>query len=312
MRAAQASRLLAAVLILLVALPAAAEGQGGLKANRRWVFGVLGALAAGVPAYAFAGDGGGKFSCSSKACVGTAAALIGGGIGFLIGGELDSKYKRRVGSGPSLDYDFREVALDLVPDRLTGFSGGAAVVGLGGARIVMRDGTVRERASGVRGIEDVAVLLQQDLLVLSTFSNLLTFPVVDEARQGQVVDERGGGSLEVFRDNLAVAARDSLRLLRIEREPTDVSVATLAEIENDDYVTDMAFSDFGRVGWVLMGTRLVSYTAALERIAEFELPEAGRTVRAQGSQLAVAAGSHGVYVLDAADGSRGAANGTTV
>ncbi len=204
-------------------------------------------------------------------------------------------------SGPSLDYTFREVPLDLLPDRLTGFSGGAAVVGLGGARIVMRDGTVRQRASGVRGIEDVAVLPEQDLLVLSTFSNLLTFPVVDDARPGRVVDERGAGSLQVFHDNLAVAGGDSLRLLRIERGETDISVATLAEIGNADYVTDMAFSDFGRIGWVLMGSRLVSYTAALERIAEFELPAAGRTVRAQGSQLAVAAGSHGVYLLEAAD-----------
>lgn len=298
---AAAKRALSLALVLSVTLPQVAEAQGGFKANRRWLFGVLGALLAGAPAFALSGDGGSTATCSSKTCVGIAAAVIGGGIGYLIGSELDSRYKRRMASGPSLDYSFRNVPLGFVPDRLTGFRGGAAVVGLGGARIVLRDGTVRSRAAGVRGIQDVAVLPEEDLLILSTFSNLLTFPLTDDTAQGEVVDERGGGSLQLFRENLAVAAPDSLRLLRIEREPQQVSVATLAEVENLEYVTDLAFSSFSRVGWVLMEQRLAAYTVDLEKIGEIELPAAGRTVRANGTRLAVAAGSNGVYVLEASD-----------
>ncbi len=298
---AGAGRALILALAFTVALAPAAEAQGGFKSNRRWLFTLIGAVVAGVPSYAFAGDATVKGNCTSKTCVGVAAGLIGAGIGFLIGSELDSRYKRRMAAGPSLTYSFQNVPLDLVPDRLTGFQGGAAVIGLGGARIVFRDGTVRRRAAGVRGIEDVAVVPAEDLLILSTFSNLLTFPVNDDVAPGQVVDERGGGSLQLFQNNLAVAGLDSLRLLRIQRTAREVSVATLTEVESFDYVTDMAFSDFGRIGWVLMEDRLASYTADLEKIAETELPAAGRSVRARGSLLAVAAGSNGVYILEAAD-----------
>lgn len=301
MSLAGAQRALTLALLLSVTLPQVAEAQGGLKGKRRWLFGLLGGVVAGATAYAFAGDDGPTASCGNKTCMGIAAGLIGGGIGFLIGSDLDSRYKRQMVSGPSLDYSFRNIPLDLVPDRLTGFPGGAAVIGLGGARIVLRDGTVRSRAAGVRGIQDVAVLLDEDLLILSTFSNLLTFPLTDDTAQGQVVDERGGGSLQFFRENLAVAAPDTLRLLRIEREAQRVSMATVAEVENLEYVTDLAFSSFGRIGWVLMENRLASYTADLEKIAEIELPAAGRTVRTDGSRLAVAAGSNGVYVLEASD-----------
>ncbi len=294
-------RILTLALALIVALAPAAEAQSGFKSNRRWLFTLIGGVVAGVPAYAFGGDGTVRTNCSSKTCVGLAAGLIGAGIGFLIGSELDSRYKRRMAAGPSLNYSFQSVPLDLVPDRLTGFPGGAAVIGLGGARIVFRDGTVRRRAAGVRGIEDVVVVPSEDLLILSTFSNLLTFPVGDDAAPGQVVDERGGGSLQLFQDNLAVAGLDSLRLLRIQKTAQEVSLSTLTEVENFNFVTDMAFSDFGHVGWVLMEDRLASYTSDLEKIAETELPAAGRTVRAQGSRLVVAAGSNGVYVLEAAD-----------
>ncbi len=298
---AGSGRILTLVLALTVTVAPAAEAQSGLKTNRRWLFALIGAAVAGVPSYAFAGDGSVRTSCTSKTCVGIAAGLIGAGIGFLIGAEFDSRYKRRMAAGPSLSYSFQDVPLDLVPDRLTSFPGGAAVIGLGGARIVLRDGTVRRRAATVRGIEDLAVVPSQDLLILSTFSNLLTFPIGDESAPGQVVDERGGGSLQLFQDNLAVAGLDSLRLLRIQRTAGEVSVATLTEVESFNYITDMSFSDFGRVGWVLMENRLASYTADLEKIAETELPAAGRSVRARGSRLAVAAGSNGVYVLDAAD-----------
>jgi hypothetical protein len=204
-------------------------------------------------------------------------------------------------AGPNLSYTFREIPLDLVPDRFTGFPGGVAVAGLGGARIVFRDGTVQQRAWGVRGIEDIAVLAEQDLLVLSTFSNLLTYPVTDSAAQGQVVDERGGGSMEVFSDRLAVAGLDTLRLLRLRGQGRELTAETVSGVEQRDFVTDMAFSDFGRVGWVLAENRLTSYTSDLEIIGVTELPAAGRAVRARGSRLVVAAGTHGAFVLDVAD-----------
>ena len=289
-----------ALAVAILAGPTTAEAQA-LKRNRRWLFAVGVALAVGVSAYSFNEGSTVNSVCSSRECVGIVTGLMGGAVGFLIGLELDSRYARRMAAGPSLEYEFQNVPLGLVPDRMSGFMGGAAVVGLGGARVVSRDGAVLSRGSGVRGIEDSAVLPDLDLLVLSTFSNLIGFPLEDDSAQGQVVDERGGSTLEVFDRRLAVAGADSLRLLQVRRQDDEISLARIGAFEQGDFVTDITFSDFGRVGWVLAGDRLSSYSPRLERLGEVVLPAAGRTVRAEGSRLAVAAGTRGVFLLDARD-----------
>ncbi|KPK81939.1 MAG: hypothetical protein AMS25_04325 [Gemmatimonas sp. SM23_52] len=294
-------RLLAlALAVAILAGPTTAEAQA-LKKNRRWLFAVGAALAVGVPAYSFNEGNTINSVCTSRQCVGIVAGIMGGAVGYLIGWELDSRYSRRMAAGPSLEYEFQNVPLGLVPDRMAGFAGGAAVIGLGGARVVLRDGTVLSRGSGVRGIEDSAVLPDLDLLVLSTFSNLIGFPLEDDSAQGQVVDEHGGSTLEVIDNHLAVAGADSLRLLQVQRQDEDISLARISAFEQTDFVTDITFSDFGRVGWVLAADRLCSFTPSLEKLGEVALPAAGRSVRAAGRRLAVAAGTRGVFLLDATD-----------
>jgi len=298
-RCAQRSLALALVFAIL-ASPALAEAQT-LKKYRRWLFGVGAAVAVSASVYAFNKGSSVKSVCSSRDCVAIASGVMGGIVGYLIGAELDSRYVRRMAAGPSLKYDFLDVPLDLVPDRMAGFSGGAAVIGLGGARVVLRDGTVISRGSGVRGIEDSAVLPELDLLVLSTFSNLIGFPLEDDSAQGQVIDERGGSTMGTFDSHLAVAGTDSLRLLQVRRQDDEISLARVGAFEQSDFVTGIEFSHYGRVGWVLAEDRLSSYTPSLERLGEVTLPAAGRSVRAGGSRLAVAAGTRGVFVLDATD-----------
>ncbi len=293
-----------ALCLTLAPAPALAQDGGFFAGHKRWVFAILGAAVTAIPAVIFSQAHTVENSCSTPTCVTVVAGTIGTAIGFMIGREFDSRYNRRMAAGPSLKYEYTNVPLGLVPDRLTGFPGGAAVSGLGGARIVLKDGTTWNRAFGVRGIEDLAVLTGPDLLVLSTASSLLAFPLRGDSVRGEVIDIRGGGSMGVFRDYLAVAAFDSLRLLQLQVAGDEVSVETLAGLENLDFVTDISFSNFGRIGWVLMEDKLVSYTSDLERIGEVTLPAAGRTVRARGSRLVVAAGTEGVYVLDAADPAR--------
>ncbi len=303
--AGRRSLMLALVLWLtLVPVPAMAQDGGIFAGHKRWMYAFLGAAVAAIPATIFSEGRTVRDNCSDQTCVTIVAGTLGAAVGFLIGHEADSRDNRRMAAGPSLKYEYTNMPLDLVPDRLAGFPGGAAVVGLGGARIVLRDGTTWSRAVGVRGLEDVAVLTGPDLLVLSTASSLLAFPVRGDSVRGEVIDIRGGGSMEVFRDYLVVAAFDSLRLLQLQVAGDEVSVETLAGLENVDFVTDIAFSNFGRIGWVLMEDKLVSITSDLERISEVTLPAAGRTVRARGSRLVVAAGTQGVYVLDAADPAR--------
>lgn len=292
----------AAILTLAVLLiaPDKADAQF-LKTNRRWIFALVGAAAVGIPAAAFtkSKEAGSDVACSSKACVGMLAGGIGGLIGFLVGAEMDSRYSRRMAAGPSLDYDFRDVPLGMTPDRMAPFPGGAAVIGVRGARIVGRDGSVREKGAGVRGIEDVEVLPQKDLLVLSTFANLLSFSLRNDSIQGQVIDQRGGGSMAAFEERLAVASQDSLRLLSLDRVDGSVTVETVSGRENLSFVTDMTFSDFGRTGWILMEDRLVAVSPDLTVLSELPLPAVGRSLRTAGDRLLVSAGSDGVWVIDA-------------
>jgi hypothetical protein len=296
------STAIALAIALVVALPTVGSAQDSPKSYKRFYLAVGGFLLVGIPAYVFTSNNNTLESgCSSQGCVGLVAGILGAGIGFLVGMEMDKSYSRRMAAGPSLDYTFRDIPLDLVPDRMTYFPGGAAVVGSSGARIIREDGSIHARGSGVRGIEDVAVIPSLDLLVLSTYSNLISFSVEDDSVQGQVIDERGGGVIEAFQSRLAVAGLDSLRLLGIRRNGDDYDVETVAGFEKPDYVTDITFPGYGRVGWVLTEDRLAAYSADLEKVGEIVLPAAGRTVRGHGNRLAIAAGTNGVYVLDASD-----------
>ncbi|NIR44703.1 MAG: hypothetical protein GWN99_10395 [Gemmatimonadetes bacterium] len=295
-----ASHVLLVALLVLIAVPRPATGQE-YTGKRKFIYALIGALAVGVPAYIAANESDFSNFCSNRTCMGFLGASLGGAVGFLIGSEVDASYERRMAAGPSLSYTYESVPLDLVPDRLTWFPGGAAVAGVGGARIVFNDGSTLSRASGVRGIEDVAVLPGLDLLVLSTFSNLIAFPVLGDTASGAVIDERGGGAMENVNDRLAVASLDSLRLLRVLAREEGLSVEELAGIEHREFVTDMIYAPFSGVAWLLLEDLLVSYSPDFERLGEFRLPVIGRSVRADGSRLAVAAGSSGVYVLDARD-----------
>ncbi len=104
-----------------------------------------------------------------------------------------------------------------------------------------------------------------------------------------------------FANRLAVAGLDSLRLLDVRKDVHEVAVETVTGIENPDYVTDMAFSRDGSIGWVLWDDRLVAYGPELAKIGEVTLPAAGRTVRMDGNRLAIAAGTGGVFIMDATD-----------
>lgn len=286
---------------VLLATSSSALAQDKYVSNRRWIYGLIAGVVVGGAVAAVSKSSEQNSGCSASACAAVIAGLMAGGVGFLIGRDVDKKNARRYAAGPSLKYDYKNFPLGMVPDRMTSFPGGAAVIGLGGAKIVMKDGTIASRAVGVRGIEDVALLPSSDLLVLSTASSLIAYPAGDVSAQGQVIDDRGGGSMVALRNQLAVAGRDSLRVLDVKTDGEDVSTETVASEETFEFIVDMTYDPFHRITWVLSEDVLSGYTSDLRKVAEVTLPAPGRTVRARGSQLVVAAGASGVYVLDTAN-----------
>lgn len=287
--------------LALVLTPVSAHAQAQHKGVKRWLFGAVGAVVIGGGTLILMNSlasSENNTGCASTGCVTVLATGMGFGMGYLIGNDIDKKNARKFAAGPTLKYDYKNFPLGMVPDRMTTFPGGAAIVGLGGARIVMRDGTISSRALGVRGIEDVAILPSSQLLVLSTHSSLIAFPMGDADAQGQVIDERGGGSMEAVSDQLAVAGRDSLRMLSLRAGDSEWSVETLSSLETFDYVADIAYSSFSGLTWVLTDDILSAYDSDLGKIAEVTLPASGRTVRVSGTRLAVAAGTNGAFVFD--------------
>jgi hypothetical protein len=285
---------------ILVVAPRPVPAQE-YKGTKKYIYAVLGFVVVAVPAYLAADDEDKGNFCDSKTCMAMLGGAVGALVGFVIGSEVDSKNERKMAAGPNLDYTYQNVPLDITPERIAYFPGGAAVSGVGGARVVYRDGSILARGSGVRGIEDIAVVSGLDVLVVSTYANLISFPLRGDSVQGEIIDETGGGTLEAFDDRLAVAGLDSLRLLQLRRDGRSIATRELAGIENINFITDMTYARYGRVTWMLFEDKLAAYNNSFERLGELQLPAGGRSVRADGSRLAVALGSSGVLVLDATD-----------
>lgn len=278
------------------------QKQGFLAGKRKWMFAVIAAVAVGVPAYIAGGSRTVEGNCSDRGCLTTIAVLVGGGAGFLIGLEQDQRLKRRLRTGPTLRYQSITIPLTLVPDRLTPFSGGAVVTGIGGAEVVYSDGRVVGRARGVRGIEDAAVLEERDLIVLATGSGLLAFPLSGDTVGGVLLDRSGGSAVEEIESNLAVADASEIRLVRIAGADDTLSTEPLAAVASDGAVADLGWNPFRRTAWVLVGNRLASYApAGLEKLGEVALPGEGISLRIRADRAVVAVGTAGVALVDIAD-----------
>lgn len=272
--------------------------------KRRILFAMLGAVVAGVPAYLASEQASSGGPCTTRGCLTTMGVVIGGGAGFLIGLELDRRHTRRLAAGPSLRAETPplRVPLSLVPEQMAAFEGGAVVTGLTGANLVFGDGRVVPRATGIRGIEDAAVLAQQDLVVFATASGLLAFPLSGDTARGSLLDRTGGSALEAVDADLAVGDASEIRILRVESVDGAPSAERVAAVASGGLVADLTWNPFARVAWALVENRLVAFApGTLERLGEVELPGPGLAVRVRGDRAIVAAGSHGVVLVDIRD-----------
>lgn len=280
------------------------RNPGELQGKKRVLFAALGMLVAGVPAYVSSESAPSGGNCSSQSCVTALAVVIGGTAGFLIGLDYDRKYTRRLASGPTLEVTTppTRIPLTLAPERMTGFEAGAVVTGSAGANLVYEDGRVLPRATGIRGIEDAAVLPQQDLVVFATASGLLAFPLSGDSVRGSLLDRTGGSALETVDADLAVGDASEIRILRVESVDGVPSAERVAAVASGGLVTDLTWSPFGRVAWALVESRLVGFApGTLEPLGSVDLPGPGLVVRVRGDRAIVASGSQGVVLVDIAD-----------
>lgn len=293
----------------LYASPAAAQAPGEpnpgeIKGSKRLLYAVIGAVVTAVPTYLVADRSPGGGTCSSQTCLTTLGVILGGGVGYLIGFEHDRKHTRMLALGPTLKTETPPVRipLTLVPERMTSFGAGAVVTGLAGANLVYADGRVLPRAAGIRGIEDAVVLAPEDLVVFATGSGLLAFPLSGDSALGSLLDRTGGSAIEAVDSELAVGDASEIRLLRIDSADGQPTAERVAAVASGGPVSDLKWNSFARVAWALVADRLVAFApGTLERLGEVQLPGPGLTVRVAGDRAVVAAGAHGVVLVDIAD-----------
>ncbi len=88
-----------ALAIAILLYPASADAQG-INGKKKWIYAIIGATVTAVPAFIATNSKESLNSnCNSTGCVTAVAALLGAGVGFLIGREKDANWARRMSAG---------------------------------------------------------------------------------------------------------------------------------------------------------------------------------------------------------------------
>src|SRR5690606_7174727 len=115
--------------------PPPATPGSDFSGHRRFLFSALGAAIALVPALLMTRQQEERGVCSSRTCTVSVGAIMGASAGFLIGRDLDRAAARRNAAGPSIRFPASRVELELVPEEVAAYEGGAIVIEIGRAHV---------------------------------------------------------------------------------------------------------------------------------------------------------------------------------
>jgi hypothetical protein len=288
---------------LPVARPAAAQG----RIPRQWVYAAGGiAVGLGITAlYSGRHYGQSLGWCSTVRCVGIFSTTAGGFVGYLIGYEVESKYRQRYRLAPPIEFTGRT---RLLRTRATGFELDRTLVAVLGDEGVEMIGTgtrleyLGQRARGLRDISDVSLRTDAANMLVGTASGLYLYAVAG----------RADGLRTLSGEVSAVAARG-----------TRVAVATAAGVRVGAIVGDSVEwrGDSSALGdrvadlrwendtllWVLTESGLTAFSipadSAPVRLGTVEVrgPARRLVIDTVARAVAVAAGAEGVYLVRTSD-----------
>ena len=279
--------------------PPPATGGSDLSGHRRFLFSALGATIALVPALLMSRQQQEERGvCTSRTCIVSVGAVMGASAGFLIGRDLDRSAARRNAAGPSIRFPARRVELELVPEEVAAYEGGAIVIGREGIAMVGEDQSVRRRGGAIRGVSDVVALPGRNAVLAATASGIYSFDL-SGSEEGRVVLREGGATLEaIAEDEVIAGAPDLVRRLRLSGRGTLLELAEEARAQDGGFSTALAFAPQAGIVWVLGPDRLVARTTQLQEVGSVTLPAIGRSLSVSGSRALVAAGGDGMFVVD--------------
>jgi hypothetical protein len=274
-----------------------AQAESPPEGNRKWLFGVVGGVVVGVPAYLSSDVGVGR--CNSKNCFAPIAATVGAIAGFLLGAEVDSNAAQRWVAGPKVELSASEHEVPFAADFLVSIPGGVALLGPSGMARASASGVTSTHAA--RGLLAAAVLAKHKTVLVSSASAILAFDQNESVRGARRAFAEGGSALAVDHESRVVLGGEgTLRLLRAEGEGNSVTFVEEAVAPDPEPAREITWS--GDVLWELAGRRVASRsTDSLAQLGATALPGPGRALAVSGSIGVVAAGESGVAVLDLSD-----------
>jgi hypothetical protein len=273
---------------------------------RRLVFGLAGAAVGGL-AGALYSRSASSGMCSSSACRVPFGASIGGITGFAIGRELDRLHALRFRGGAPLRIPNASAPIGFEPTAIGAGNGIVGVGGTDGVAVFSSTGAFARdtlRAFGVRGITAVAYAPDERLAV-GARSGLYVFP--PQRGAGTVVRDGAISGVVPARRNsreLIVASGDRVELVAEQSDSVrawpGISLGTpIVALQPDD-----RFSGERAIVWALADSLLVAVehdSTGLHEVTRLSLGVSGRRLAIAGTRAAIAAGDHGVLVLDIAD-----------
>jgi hypothetical protein len=296
-------RLRASVLVLaLGAQQLAAQSAGERPAERRIPRRVLlpivmaTAAAAAASVYFVPSADEAIGSCASPRCV--LPFTIGAGlfVGYLMGREVDQAYAVRYKRGAPVTALSDRVRIEGEPQWLAlGASRGAAA-GVGGVQLFSTDGapkaTIR-RAAGIRGLHGVD--LNGNTIAIAATTGLYEFTA--DSTVGTRVRDGDVTAVATLRGRRAVAVGD-----RVEIAPTPGSSdSTWKGVSLGAPVRAMGADPGAPVLWVATDSALLGVSLSgdsLVRRSSTRLASGARSVRSDGTRVAVAAGDRGLWLFD--------------
>jgi len=279
--------------------PTASSTRQGLPGHRRFLLATVGAAVGLVPALLATEREDSRGSCMSRSCISAVGASMGAVAGYLLGRDLDRSAAARAARGPALRLPSQRVELDLVPEAVDAYEGGAIVIGRDGIVMVGPDQSVRRRGGTIRGVTSVAAVPAYDAMLAATSSGIYSFALTGSETQGRMVLRGDGVALQsVAADQVVLSSSNLVRRLRLSGRGPMLELAEEARVEGGGLATALAFAPQAGVLWTLNGDRLVARTTQLQEIGNITLPAIGRTISISGGRALVAAGTAGLFLLD--------------
>ncbi len=263
-----------------------------------FVMGAAAALAASAYFVGSAEDPVG--SCTGPSCVLPMSIGIGLFVGYLMGREMDQAFALRYRRGAPVAPTAQALMLEGEPQWLAVSAQRGAAGGTGGVQLFATDGAPRllaRRAVGIRGIHGVA-LTPSSVLVAAT-TGLYEFAA--DSAIGMRVRDGDVTACTELRGRHVVAIGERLEL----SPPPGRSDSTWRSTSAGAPVRALATDDARGVVWVATDSSLGAFTLvgdSLTRQSSVRLTGGVRTVRTDGSRVAVAAGERGLWLFDVEGG----------